>query len=128
MFSRAIFRINHRFFFLFFFQKCTWAIYPNLPSHMPDYYYSHVHSTLQKIPPETKTPTCIITIKIVTHIFAAEIVTYISAAETFNCIITSETVTRITVTERFTNITVTESTTCIIAIEPRNLQQTLSLS
>ena len=48
-------------------------------------------------------PTCIITIKIITHIFAAETVTCICAAETFNCIITTETV------------------TCIIMIEAQNL-------
>ena len=69
----------------------------------------------------TETLTCIITIKIVTHIFAAETLTCISAAETSNYIIATETVTWIIATERSTNITVTESTTCIIAIEPQKL-------
>ena len=69
----------------------------------------------------TESPTCINTIKIVTHVFSAETVTCISAAETFNCIIVTETVTCIIGTERPTNITVTESTICIVAIEPQNL-------
>ena len=57
----------------------------------------------------TETPTCIILIKIVTHIFAAETFTRINVAETFNCIIATETViiateTFITATKRSTNI------------------------
>ena len=65
----------------------------------------------------TETPTCIISIKIVTHIFAADIFTCISVVETFNYIIAIETVTFITATKRFTNISVAESTTNIIAID-----------
>ena len=64
---------------------------------------------------------CIISIKIVTHIFAAETFTCINAAETSNCIIATETVTCIIATKRSTNINVAESTTNIIAIEPQNL-------
>ena len=56
----------------------------------------------------TETPTCIILIKIVTHIFAAEIFTGISVAETSNCIIATETVTFITATKRSTNISVVQ--------------------
>ena len=70
---------------------------------------------------------CIITIKIVTHIFAAETVTCIYAAETCNCITATETVTcirKIDHTERLTNILVTESNTC----KPAKMQQTLSLA
>ena len=48
----------------------------------------------------TETPTCIISINIVTHIFAAEIFTDISVANTSNCIIAIETVTFITATKR----------------------------
>ena len=44
----------------------------------------------------TDTPTCIISIKIVIHIFAAEIFTGISVAEICNSIIATETVTFIT--------------------------------
>ena len=65
----------------------------------------------------TETPTCIISIKIVAHIFAAEIFTGISVAETSNCIIATETVTFIIRTKRYTNLSVAESTTNIIAIE-----------
>ena len=61
----------------------------------------------------TDTPTCIISITVVTHIFAADIFTGISVAETYNCIIATETVTFITAKKRFTNISVTESTTNI---------------
>ena len=64
---------------------------------------------------------CIISIKIVTHIFAAETFTCISVAETSNCIIATETVTFITATKRSTNISVAESTTNIIAMELQNL-------
>ena len=70
----------------------------------------------------TASPTCINTIKIVTHVFKAETVTCISAAETFNCVVAAETITRMIATERSTNITVTESTICIVAIEPQNLK------
>ena len=63
----------------------------------------------------TETLTCIISVKIVTHIFA-EIFTVICVAETSNCIIATETVTFITATKRFTNKSVAESTTNIIAI------------
>ena len=55
---------------------------------------------------------CIISIKIVTHIFAAKTFICRDAAETSNCIIA---------TERSTNITLAESTTNITAIEPQNL-------
>ena len=58
------------------------------------------------------TPTCIISKKIVTHIFAAEI---------SNCVIATETVTCIIATKRSTNIFVTKSTTNIIAIRLQNL-------
>ena len=58
-----------------------------------------------------ETPICIITIKIVTHMFAAEIVSYICAAETSNCMTATETVTCIIVTGRSTNIPVIESNT-----------------
>ena len=71
----------------------------------------------------TETPTCINTIKIVTHIFDAETVTCISTAETSNWIISTETITCMIATERSTNITITESTTCIVAIEPQNLHK-----
>ena len=67
----------------------------------------------------TETPTCIISVKMVTYIFAAE--TYficINTAGTSNCIIATETVTCIIATKRFTNINVAESMTNIIAIEP----------
>ena len=69
----------------------------------------------------TDTPTCIISIKIVTHIFAANIFTSISVAETSHCIIATETVTFITAKKGFTNISVAESTTNIIVIEHQNL-------
>ena len=69
----------------------------------------------------TETPICIITIKIVTHIFTVETFTCISAAETSNCITGIETVTCIIATERSTSISVAESTTKMIAIEPQNL-------
>ena len=59
----------------------------------------------------TVTPICIITIKIVTHIFVAEIVNCICATETSNCIMTTEIFTCIIATERSTNIPVTDSTT-----------------
>ena len=68
-----------------------------------------------------ETTTCIISIKIVTHIFAAETCTCINAAERFNCIIATETVTCIIATKRSTNISVPESSTNITAIEPQNL-------
>ena len=71
-----------------------------------------------------RTPICIITIKIVTHIIAAETVTCICAAETPNCITATETVTCIIVTERSTNIAITESTTS----KPAKMQQMLSLA
>ena len=41
----------------------------------------------------TETPTCIISITIVTHIFAAETFTCVNAEETSNFIIVAETVT-----------------------------------
>ena len=63
---------------------------------------------------------CIIIIKIVTHIFVAETVTCICAAETSNCIIATETITCIIVTERSTNTPVTESATS----KPAKMQQT----
>ena len=69
-------------------------------------------------------PICIITIKIVIHIFVAETVTCICAAEHSNCIIATETVTCIIVTERSTNIPVTES----ITSKPAKMQQTFSLA
>ena len=69
----------------------------------------------------TETPTCIISITIVAHIFAAKTFIRINAAETSNCIIATETVTWIIATERSINITVAESTTNVIAIEPQNL-------
>ena len=69
----------------------------------------------------TETPMCIVSTKIITHIFAAETFTCINAAETSNCIIATETVTCIIATKRSTNINVAESTTNIIAIEPQNL-------
>ena len=47
---------------------------------------------------------CIISIKIVTHIFAAETFTCINAAETSNCIIATKTVTCIIAIKRSTNI------------------------
>ena len=78
----------------------------------------------------TETPTWIILIEIVIHIYAAKIFTCISVVETSNCIIAIETVT--IVTENFkkgsTNISVAESTTNIIAVKPQNpqLQQTLA--
>ena len=70
----------------------------------------------------TGTPICIITIKIVTHIFVAEIVTCICAAETSNRIMATEIVTCIIATERSTNIPVTDSTTS----KPAWMQQTFS--
>ena len=39
----------------------------------------------------TETPMCIISVKIVTHIFAAETFTCVNAAETSNCIIATVT-------------------------------------
>ena len=66
---------------------------------------------------------CIITIKVVTHVFAAETVTSICAPEISHCITATETVTCITVTERSNNIPITESTTS----KPAKMQQTLSL-
>ena len=47
----------------------------------------------------TEAPACIISVKIVTHIFDAEIFTGISVAETSNCIIATEKVTFITATK-----------------------------
>ena len=41
----------------------------------------------------TETPTCMMSLKIVTHIYAAEIFTCVSVAETSNCIIATEAVT-----------------------------------
>ena len=79
---------------------------------------------MQKIPPAwfaRGTRTCIIAIKIVTHILTAETITCISAAETFNYIIATKTITCMIATERSTNMAVTESTTSMIAIEPQNL-------
>ena len=67
----------------------------------------------------TETTACIISIKIITHIFAAETCTCINATETFKCIIA--TVTCIIARKRSSNISVAESTTNIIAIEPQNL-------
>ena len=69
----------------------------------------------------TEIPTCIISIKIVTHVFAAEMFTGISVAETSNCIIDTKTVTFVNAIKRSTNISVAESTNNIIAIEPQNL-------
>ena len=69
----------------------------------------------------TETPTWIISIIIVTHIFAAETFTCIGVAETSNSIIAIETVTFITKTKRSTKISVAESTTSIIAIGHQNL-------
>ena len=69
----------------------------------------------------TETPTYIVTIKIVTHIFAAKTVTCICAAETSNCIIATEALTYIITPERSTNLTAAEITTCIIAVELQNL-------
>ena len=48
---------------------------------------SHVHNALQKMLPAwlQQSPTCIISIKLVTHIFAAKNFTCINAAETSNC-------------------------------------------
>ena len=69
----------------------------------------------------TETPTCIISIKIVIHIFDAKTFICINPAETSNCIITTETVTCIVETERSTNVTVTESNNDVIAIEHQNL-------
>ena len=69
----------------------------------------------------TETSTCIISIKIVTHIFAADTFTCINGAETSNCIISTETVTYIIATKRTTKINVAESTNNIIAIEPQKL-------
>ena len=65
----------------------------------------------------TETPICIITIKIVIHIFVAEIVICIYAAETYNCTMATETVTCIIATERCTHIPVTERSTDIPVIE-----------
>ena len=69
-----------------------------------------MYNALQKIPPARlqQTLICIITIKIVAHMFAAEALTCICAD---NCITTTETVTCIIVTERSANIPVTESNT-----------------
>ena len=68
----------------------------------------------------TETPTCIISIKLVSLIFAAEIFTYISSvAQTSNCIIATETVTFITATKGSSNLSVAENTTNIIAIHNR---------
>ena len=64
---------------------------------------------------------CIISIKIVTHIFAAETFTCINAAETSNRIIATETPTCRIATKRPNNIIVAESITNINAIEPQNL-------
>ena len=69
----------------------------------------------------TEIPTCIISIKTVTHIFAAEIFTCINAEETSNCIIATETVTCVIATKRSSSITVTECTTDITVVEPQNL-------
>ena len=66
---------------------------------------SHVHNALLKIPPPwlQQTSTCIISMKIVTHIFVAKTFTCINVAEISNYVIATETV------------------TCIIATEPQNL-------
>ena len=69
----------------------------------------------------TETPTCVVSIKIVIHIFAAETFTCINAAETSNCITATETVTCIIATKRSTNINAVENTTNVIAIEPQKL-------
>ena len=62
---------------------------------------------------------CIISIKIVTHIFAADTFTCINGAEISNSIILTETVTCIIATKRSTKINVIESTTNITAKEPQ---------
>ena len=67
-----------------------------------------------------ETPTCIISKKIVTHVFAAETFTCISVAETSNYTIATKTVILITETKISTSISVAESTTSIIAIGPQN--------
>ena len=67
----------------------------------------------------TEISTCIISIKIVTHIFAADTFTCINGAETSNCIISTETVTCIIATKRSAKINVAESTTNIIAVGPQ---------
>ena len=69
----------------------------------------------------TETHTCIIFIKMVTHIFAAETFTSINTAETSNYIITTETVICIIATKRSTRVNVGESITNITAIEPQKL-------
>ena len=68
-----------------------------------------------------ETPTCMISVNIVTDIFAAEIFICINSAETSNCIIATETFTCVIATKRSTNIIVVESTTNVFAIEPQNL-------
>ena len=70
----------------------------------------------------TETPTCTISIKIITHIFAANTFIYINVAETFNCIIAKETVTFIIATEpkklhNCTCIIAIKSVICIVATE-----------
>ena len=70
--------------------------YIAIKSHLHNYNRNcHVHNPVKKTTciTGTQTPICIITIKIVTHIFAGETATSINA------------------TERSTNIPVTESTT-----------------
>ena len=64
---------------------------------------------------------CIISIKIVNHIFAADTFTSRNGAKTSNCIISTETITYIIATKISTKINVAESTTNIIAIEPQKL-------
>ena len=65
------------------------------------------------------TPTCIISIKIVTHTFTAETFNCINATETLNCIIATEIVFCIIATKSSTNITSRKYN--LIAIEPQNL-------
>ena len=67
----------------------------------------------------TEIPTCIISIKIATHMFAA--FTCINAAEKSNYMIATETVTYVIATKGSTNIIVAKCITNIIAIEPQNL-------
>ena len=76
---------------------------------------SHLHNSIE-------TTICIITKKIVNHIFPAETATCIYLVETYNCIIAIETVTCIISTERSTNIPVIESNTS----DYTQMQQALS--
>ena len=71
----------------------------------------------------TETPTCIISIKIVTHIFVAKIFTGINIAETSNCIIATDVDSCIIATESVSCIVPTETAPCRIDYRNFHLQK-----